>query len=502
MMMRGKQDRAEEEEEEAEEGYAWSELPGELLALVNQRLIKLRHRICFRAVCKRWRKQLAEMQPILFNQSSLSPLLMLPYCGSSSNCSDCEDADCGCGIQEQGLQCRLFLDMAGNRYHHIDFVEGFEKIYCRGSAFGWLFMLQHIPLLLNPLTGKQIALPPISSFSDMLEYNPERVGHEYLVQYPNGWKIGAGKRYLESMYMERVVMSADPATSKDDCIILAIRNNSNTRLAFCKPGADKWTLIPNPDGHPSICFRNTVFWRNQFYAVDTKGKVLCCDLSNDDAPRMSFLAADVDIVTNTFYLLVGPADELMMVTRSYGYERNDNAAADEEEDFVDDDEDYVYNDDYVDDENYVDDDQHREVDDRDVSDEDRQLDPLGIVYLTDLDSDGEVESFGTQNYWTTGFMVYRLNEDTHQWEHVRDIGDFAFFLGFNAPICRSTKDYPGFKSNCIYFTDDHSSGHRRRRFGGHDMGIYNLSNGSVESILSSNLYKHTLIWPPPVWILP
>ncbi|CAI0375174.1 unnamed protein product [Linum tenue] len=119
--------------------------------------------------------------------------------------------------------------------------------------------------------------------------------------------------------------------------------------------------------------------------------------------------------------------------------------------------------------------------------------------FTDSELDGEVE---LQNYWSRDFRVYRLNGNTNQWDRVRSIGDFALFLGTNAPLCLSTKDYPELKSNCIYFTDDGFDKQVQGRLGGHDMGICHISDGTIESLCCGDLYKPSLIWPPPVWILP
>ncbi|CAI0451712.1 unnamed protein product [Linum tenue] len=486
-MMKGKQDRVGEAEQV---GHDWSELPGELLALIGQRLIKLKLAIRFRAVCTRWRRTLAELQPMMFRQSSPSPLLMLPYCNDDQQ------------QQLEGCQCRLFLDLVHNQYHHIDFVEGLERSSCRGSAFGWLFMLQlPVPLLLNPLTGKQIQLPPITSFSDVLEYDPEKLGLEYLVQdpLPEGGKIRLGKRRLGYNYMRRFAMSSADPTS-EDCTVMVIRQNNYMNLAFCKPGEEEWVLIPNPDGNH---LQNIVFWRNQFYAIDLDSIVLRCDLSNPAVPTMSVFVDDVDMQADTAYLLVGPADELMMIAKCVEFDRQD----------VDDHGLPVHHEHVEEAEGQdVVDDHDEEAEDQDVDahglpvppqhDEEEEVDDQASVFcVSDVDTDTELESRGTANYRST-FKVYKLNEDTRQWGAVQSIGDFALLVGTNTPTYLSTKNYPGVQSNCIYFTDDEFTAHVRRRFGGHDMGVYHLSDGTRESFCSTDLYKPGLIWPPPVWIVP
>ncbi|CAL1361897.1 unnamed protein product [Linum trigynum] len=505
-----------------EQGHGWSELPGELLTLIEQRyLIQLKHAIRFRAVCKPWRKTLAELQPLMFRQSFSSPLLMLPYCNDDDHQNE------GCGSQE--LQCRRLLDLSHGQYHHIDFVQGFEKTNCRGSGFGWLFMLQlPAPVLLNPLTGKQISLPPFTSLPDVLQYNPERVGGEFVLQHPDGDRVRVGNRRLGLNFLRVVAMSADPTTSEEDssCTLMAIRTNEGRDLVYCKPGGDRWTLIPDPERISASC-NSIVFWRNRFHVVDCHGNVLRCDIDNPAAPTISCLvAAGVSVASPFTYLVVGPDDELIMVIKSVRYEFDDEDAppaaeggygssghhhedAGHHED-VGHHEAAYHNEDVGGGDDHHGDVGHHEAayHNEDVGDDDDHPEDVvgdhdddqdSILDFTDGELDGEAD---LESYWSQDFMVCRLNEDTYHWDRVQSLGDFAFFLGSNASSCVSTRDYPGLKSNCIYFTDDYIAKHVPGRLGGHDMGIFHLSDGTVEPFCCNGLYKPSLIWSPPVWILP
>ncbi|CAL1410586.1 unnamed protein product [Linum trigynum] len=495
------------EEDKEKAGHDWSELPSELLVEIGQRVILLKEKIRIRAVCRTWRRDLAQQLPLLFRQSS--PTLILPYCSINSNKG--EDAGGGCVSQE----CRLLRDVAHNQRHHISFGEGLEEATCRGSAFGWLFMLQRTPVLFNPLSRDQISLPPITTFPEVLDYCLERVGEEYLLQSSDGSKVVAGKRYLESIYVQRIAMSAEPTS--EDCVVMALCiRDQLTRLAFCKPGDDKWTLIPQPNGEP-FGFANVVFCGGNFYANDNRGRVLICDLT---IPKLSFLVTEADIVCLNSYLLMGPDDELMFVSRLaeeedivLGVDDDDsevNAAGiyngfpiphvhhveeEEEGQGQEEEEEEVDNNGLAEDIAGVEEDGLGPLEEEEEVDG-HEEDAAGMLYIRDSDELLQAPWM----YWTFDFRVYKLNKDTNEWDQVQTIGDYALFLGTNSPACLSTKDNLGLKSNCIYFTDDNFNSHFRHRHGGHDMGIYHLSDDTIESFYCTNSNRPFLVWPPPVWV--
>lgn len=111
---------------------------------------------------------------------------------------------------------------------------------------------------------------------------------------------------------------------------------------------------------------------------------------------------------------------------------------------------------------------------------------------------------------TCGFKVYKLDVSRKSWVEVRDLGGDSLFLGKNSSSSISSGDFPGYKGNRIYFTDDnpHVFGQafnpaesRGIKF---DMGIYNLDDGLIESLHVPG-YKDDAknsYWPPPIWVLP
>ncbi|CAL1374039.1 unnamed protein product [Linum trigynum] len=448
----------------------WSELPEELLCMVNQRLVKLKDVILFRAVCKPWRRSLDCRK---FRQSL--PWLMLPYCSDDAvNSSPSEE---GCKASDS---CRRFFDVAEHTFRHIELHQGLDKTTCRGSAFGWVFTLQRTPFmfLLNPLTREQIQLPPITRFPDVLKYRPEKIGHEFLRLSDSGRKIAQGKKFFESTFINKMALSADPCAEKD-FVVMVIRSLDGLRLAFCRPRNDEaWTLVPSPSPGPKrIGFRDVVFWRGQFYALDGRFRVLTCDVSIPGHPRLHwFIDRELRGEFQNAYLSVSPTgDGLMMVARYISFPEDDDDDGDADiipaDDVAEDDEADIV---------WLDED----------SDDEHSIDP-GV----NLDS---------KVHYTIGYKVFKLKEDTKEWEEIGSIGEYALFLGFSTSTCVSTRDHPEIVPNSIYFTDDMLDYHYKKVLGGSDMGIFSLSTGSVQPLYDARSVHSnpSFISPYPVWFLP
>ncbi|KAA8531699.1 hypothetical protein F0562_006584 [Nyssa sinensis] len=80
------------------------------------------------------------------------------------------------------------------------------------------------------------------------------------------------------------------------------------------------------------------------------------------------------------------------------------------------------------------------------------------------------------------------------------LSDRVLFLGANHSMSLSAVDFPECKKNSIYFTDDYwERMNEDYSYGGHDLGVFNLGDASVEPIYEFDTRK---IEPPPVWIVP
>lgn len=98
---------------------------------------------------------------------------------------------------------------------------------------------------------------------------------------------------------------------------------------------------------------------------------------------------------------------------------------------------------------------------------------------------------------TVEFRVFRFDWDTQKWESMTSLDDKVLFLGENSSLALLASDYTGCKGNRIYFTDDYSEGNYDNIAGDHDLGVYNLADGSIEPLPCYPLNSH---WP--IWITP
>ncbi|CAI9260488.1 unnamed protein product [Lactuca saligna] len=82
-------------------------------------------------------------------------------------------------------------------------------------------------------------------------------------------------------------------------------------------------------------------------------------------------------------------------------------------------------------------------------------------------------------YKTTDFRVFKLILNGPKWESLSGLDGCALFLGENSSMAFRASDFHGCNGNCIYFTDDYSEWNYDGANGDHDLGIYDLENGSV-----------------------
>lgn len=129
-----------------------------------------------------------------------------------------------------------------------------------------------------------------------------------------------------------------------------------------------------------------------------------------------------------------------------------------------------------------------------------------FLIVRNLDLEVDVAHHGLDvAYKTFQFCVFALvrGEQGPSWKQVQSLGDHVMFLGENSSFVLSASDYPGFKGNRIYFTDDYSEINYDGVLGEHDMGVYNMEDGTIEVL---PCYPRTpysrLRWPPPIWITP
>ncbi|PWA96326.1 hypothetical protein CTI12_AA040940 [Artemisia annua] len=102
-----------------------------------------------------------------------------------------------------------------------------------------------------------------------------------------------------------------------------------------------------------------------------------------------------------------------------------------------------------------------------------------------------------ETYKTLCFQIFEYDLKTEEWSKVKDLGSKTLFVGYNSSFC--IKDTTGvIKGNCVYFTDDVLEWYlETENGGGRDMGIYHLTDGTIEPYFTAASYSFLT---PPIWL--
>nr|GEV18256.1 hypothetical protein [Tanacetum cinerariifolium] len=107
---------------------------------------------------------------------------------------------------------------------------------------------------------------------------------------------------------------------------------------------------------------------------------------------------------------------------------------------------------------------------------------------------------GVYDYQTQCFQVwgYDLGKKKGKWSRVNDLGTKSLFVGHSSSFWVEQDTIGAIKGNCIYFTDDVTESYRNcKTGGGRDMGIYHLSDGTIEPHFTGESRSRLT---PPIWL--
>ncbi|XP_057998210.1 F-box protein SKIP23 [Hevea brasiliensis] len=134
------------------------------------------------------------------------------------------------------------------------------------------------------------------------------------------------------------------------------------------------------------------------------------------------------------------------------------------------------------------------------------VESCGDLYLVDGFVKGECDrqSNAETQCMVVDFRVYKLNEEEHDWDPVKSIGDRIFFVGHSS-FSTSAQDFSELEGNCIIFIDKTilpKKGGGFESFHDQFMGVFNLVDGSIGRLtfpLHNRPYSH-IFGPSPTWI--
>ncbi|CAL4899758.1 unnamed protein product [Urochloa decumbens] len=376
---------------------------------------------------------------------------------------------------------------------------------------GWVFTTDSVgdPYLLNPLTGARAALPPVKTlgnYDTFLDGNGEHI-------FPAGLEQGVMKpasvfRARDWAFI-RVAVSAGGGAAT-----VLVVHPPESKLSFTRVGDERWTPLTSVGplvGHDALGFDNVLYNDKDglFYAAESYGSVYTIDLDGP-SPVVTRIFVGKPRTTgcdHTMYIAVAPTGDLVLMDRmwnqthrpveehtTYQHRRYNDAMVDsdiegngEEEDLDDDMDEELYSD-SSDDED--------EEDEEELNEHCKHTDSF-------VDPTQEILSTYThEESVTTELVIHKVDLQRQKLVRLRGIGDqHALFLGYNSPAFLPTKDFPEFKPNHAYLTDDCNECNPSLR---RDLGIWSFEERRLEKKLSDE-WPGVYDWqdlPAPILITP
>ncbi|KAL5724782.1 SWR1-complex protein 3 [Ranunculus cassubicifolius] len=432
----------------------WSEIQEDILDFLAIRVpLDAKEIARFRSVCKPWKSAVIDAKR---RSMPFAPCLILH---NRSN-----DRLITPDNEEEAI--RSFYCFSTKQLFHFCFPSQGRR--CWGTPYGWLFTMGYdLNInLFNPFSGSQISLPSQLTFPDKSWdcCKPHEVCRSYVLNFalasnPSSWTTSAATPLVIAIY------------------------GGGRKLAFANPGDIAWTpLEESPNGNKDILFFN-----DNFYIVNMLGALSVCDPNTTPlkATKISAPPSGVGLF-NKFYLVEMFGDLHLVARRLNCIDGNEDAgvlnAINGNEDAG------VFNDGNEDAD--IDEDEHenkvvQEAEDNSESgggDESESEDEDVDVDVSESESE-DGDYYYDLHYETVHFLVFKFNLHTREWTKMKNLGGHAIFVGNHISFAISASNYPDFRGNCIYFTDDHTELYKYRFC---DMGVYDMKRKTVEPIYTND----------------
>uniref|UniRef100_A0A0A9F6W7 DUF295 domain-containing protein n=1 Tax=Arundo donax TaxID=35708 RepID=A0A0A9F6W7_ARUDO len=328
-----------------------------------------------------------------------------------------------------------------------------------GSAHGWLVAADEVSdlHLVNPLTGAQLALPPVSTLHHTEAASDEQGDLIYhLREFEDAVRDPANRpkpvKHAASdlrhyMYF-KVVLSCSPC-ARSDCIILLL-HMPDCQLSFALLGDKSWTRIGGDEDYNGddelwdYGYRDAVY-RNEdslFYVLGYHGDIITLDL-NGPSPVVKKILKDLPSDEFTMkYLVMAPWGDFLQVWR--------------------------------------------------LTESQSSATPVQFPEGNDPD-------LRNPYHETHAIQLYKVDIDNQELMRITSLGDYALFLGLNSTMIISTKDFPLLRADCAYLAHDEYFDISRHIYGQKEICIWNFRSGTLEDVDNVQPWRN---WPVPMWIRP
>ncbi|XLU59204.1 hypothetical protein S245_053852 [Arachis hypogaea] len=413
----------------------WANIHYDILKEIAEHLYSYDDFIQLRLVCKQWNLKLPEI-------SSEILWLLLPEESSSTHIYEDEEIY---HLMQLPIADEVPLDIQSldeDKIHYLKLPEMQTKLI-RGSFGGWLIVLDIYKgsmYMLNAFTKVLLDLPPISTFPDIIDYNPNNRGFEYTIrdfgdvhmddygpQEYTIWDLGDDDRdnyrvpssMINRIWVGKVIINSCPSNDNEDFMAVAIYGLLCT-LAFYKPNDKRWLDLSTR----KQAFDDVIFFGEKIYAVEGCGQLYEFDINTKSGPVGGIHEAKppsgAAVGPYQLKYLVGRANgSLLMLVRHFTYRRGFSR--------------------------------------------------------------------------TYKFDIYELKKNAKEWCRLRSLENYVVMIGFNSSVQMLPASIQT-KGNQIYFTDNLQDCKEWDDVEHQDIGIFDLDDGSCQRLLSDVKFMC-----PPVW---
>ncbi|XP_057717660.1 uncharacterized protein LOC130932215 [Arachis stenosperma] len=297
----------------------WANIHHDILKEIAEHFYSYDDFIQLRLVCKQWSLKLPEI-------SSEILWLLMPEESSSTHIYEDEEIY---HLMQLPIANEVPLDIQSlyeDEIHHLKLPEMQNK-FIRGSFGGWLIVQdiyqQGSMYMLNAFTKVvHLDLPPISTFPDIIDYNPNNYGLEYTIRVLDDDDMDDYRRsssWINRIWVWKVIINSCPSNDNEDFMAVAIYGPGCT-LAFYKPNDKRWLDLSTRK--PS--FHDVIFFGEKIYAVEERGQLYEFDTNTKSGPVGGIHEAkppsDAAVGPYQLKYLVGCANgSLLMLVRHFTY---------------------------------------------------------------------------------------------------------------------------------------------------------------------------------------